>query len=234
MIHSGSRNLGHRIATFHHKKALELNEKWHSNIPNKECAFFSADSMEGETYLKDMNFALEYARENRQRMLTQIKEAILEIRPRTTFEQEINIHHNYAVLENHFGKNVWVHRKGAIRARKGELGIIPGSMGTPSYIVKGLGNPESFMSCSHGAGRKMGRMQATKTLTKEECDKAMRGVVFGRWSLVDKRVRKKLGKKALDLSEAPGAYKDIEDVIENELDLIKPMVKLRPIGVIKG
>jgi tRNA-splicing ligase RtcB len=120
---------------------------------------------------------------------------------------------------------VWVHRKGATSARKNETGIIPGSMGSPSYIVQGLGNPESFMSCSHGAGRVMGRNEASRTLSPQECDNAMEGIVFDRW----KRARGRL-----DLGEAPQAYKDIHAVIRAELDLIKPIATLRPLAVIKG
>ena len=142
------------------------------------------------------------------------------------FENEVNIHHNYAALEHHFGKNVWIHRKGATSAKKNEMGIIPGSMGSASYIVEGLGNSESFMSCSHGAGRKMGRADASRTLTVEECDKAMEGIVFGRWG--------KDRKGRIDLGEAPQAYKNIENVIGAEADLVKPLVKLTPLGVIKG
>jgi len=121
---------------------------------------------------------------------------------------------------------VIIHRKGATSARKGQKGIIPGSMGTPSYIVEGLGNPESFTSCSHGAGRKMGRKEASRVLSEEECDKAMEGVVFGRWG------QDRKGNS--DFGEAPQAYKDIEGVILSQLDLIKPIVKLHPLGVIKG
>ena len=146
------------------------------------------------------------------------------------FEIPVNIHHNYAVLENHFGRNVWIHRKGATSAKENEVGIIPGSMGTPSYIVEGLGNVESFMSCSHGAGRTMGRMQASRNLTVEECDKAMEGVVHDRWS----KVRRGKTKGMYDLGEAPQAYKNIDAVINSELDLIKPIVKLKPLGVVKG
>jgi len=138
----------------------------------------------------------------------------------------IDIHHNYAAWENHFGKNVLVHRKGATLARKGVKGIIPGSMGTPSYIVEGLGNPDSFNSCSHGAGRVMGRRDASRTLLEGDCEKAMEGIVFGGWG--------KDRKGNIDLGEAPQAYKDIDTVIEAELDLIKPLVKLRPLGVVKG
>ena len=127
---------------------------------------------------------------------------------------------------------MWIHRKGATSARLGETGIIPGSMGTWSYIVEGLGNPASFESCSHGAGRKMGRAAACRQLNQEDCDAAMGDVVFDRWKTGDVRGADK--KKLLDLSESPLAYKDIDAVIEAELDLIKPLVKLRPLAVVKG
>jgi tRNA-splicing ligase RtcB len=137
------------------------------------------------------------------------------------FESMINIAHNYVSLENHFGKNVWVHRKGATLARKGTIGIIPGSMGTSSYIVEGLGNPESFESCSHGAGRRMGRKEAIRTLNLEEEQAKMENV---------------LGKPRTqeDLEEAPGAYKDITTVMDNQKDLVKILVELKPLAVIKG
>lgn len=133
----------------------------------------------------------------------------------------VNIHHNYADMENHFKENVIVHRKGAIRMREGELGIIPGSMGTASYIVKGLGNEQSFMSASHGAGRRMGRKQAEKNLDPLEQERLMEGII----------TTSKL-KDILD--ECPGAYKKIEDVIENEADLVSVVLKLKPLASIKG
>jgi len=135
----------------------------------------------------------------------------------------INIAHNYATMENHFGQNVLVHRKGATRAYKDEIGIIPGSQGSKSYIVKGLGNPESFMSCSHGAGRKMGRGQAIKTLNLEEEVKKLNdlGVIHG--------IRNQR-----DLDEAPSAYKDISEVMENQSDLVEILIELTPLAVIKG
>jgi len=133
----------------------------------------------------------------------------------------INIAHNYARLENHFGKNVWVHRKGATRVRTGERGIIPGSMGTSSYIVEGLGNPESFHSCSHGAGRKLGRKAAAKALNLEEEQAKMVGILHGLRSISD-------------LDEAPGAYKNIDEVMKNQEDLVKILIKLKPLGSVKG
>jgi len=181
-----------------------------------------------------MNFALAYARENRARMMAVFKAVMAEVLPGIEFLEEINIHHNYAAIENHFGRNVWVHRKGATSAKKGELGIIPGSMGTPSYIVRGLGNPESFTSCSHGAGRRMGRMEASRRLTLEECERAMDGIVYDRWHKVRGGSRRKAKGGEFDFGEAPQAYKDIDSVIGNQRDLVDLVVKLRPLGVIKG
>lgn len=235
MLHSGSRNLGYRIASHYHKLAVELNSLWHSRIPSQDLAFLPAHSSEGLDYIRDMNFALEYAAENRKRMMDRFKETVTRHLDGIEFLQEINIHHNYAALENHFGKNLWVHRKGATSAKNGQMGIIPGSMGTPSYIVMGLGNPDSFESCSHGAGRVMGRLEASRNLTVDDCNKAMEGVVFDRWKTVKSRKKKsENGQRLMDLGEAPQAYKDIDSVIEAELDLIKPMVKLSPLGVVKG
>ena len=162
--------------------------------------------------------------------MNRFMEAFSSLFSNVNFNAPINIHHNYAALEKHFGENVWVHRKGATSARVNETGIIPGSMGSFSYIVEGLGNPESFMSCSHGAGRVMGRNQATQNLTTEECDRAMDGIVYDRW----KKVKRGKTKGLYDLGETPQVYKNIDAVIESEQDLIKPLVKLRPLGVVKG
>ena len=151
-----------------------------------------------------------------------IMEGIRLIKPNVEFGDLINIAHNYAAYEHHFGENVIVHRKGATRARMGEIGIIPGSMGTKSYIVEGLGNIESFESCSHGAGRRLSRAMARETLSlEEECRKMdERGIIHG------------MRRDGLD--EAPGAYKDIDRVMQFESDLVKPIVELLPIAVIKG
>ena len=159
------------------------------------------------------------------------KETLAEAVPETEFVREISIHHNYAAIEYQLGDNFYIHRKGATSAKKGEIGIIPGSMGTASYIVRGLGTPESFMSCSHGAGRRMSRIAASTTLTPEECDKAMEGIVCERWQKY-KGFGKAKGR--LDLSEAPQAYKDIEDVIASERDLVEPLVRLVPMASLKG
>ncbi len=174
-------------------------------------------------YLGEMDYCLKFAYANRLKMIENVKIAFIKIIGDVELEEPINIHHNYAVMENHFGKNVMIQRKGSTSAKKGEIGIIPGSQGTCSYIVEGLGNPESFKSCSHGAGRKMGRKDACRRLNLEEEKKKLdeKGILHA--------IR---GKN--DLDEASGAYKDIDVVMENQKDLVKILVKLEPLGVIKG
>jgi len=230
MIHSGSRNLGKQVADYYNKVAIELNKKWFSNT-QKELNFLPVDSEEGQAYIREMSYCVEFALANRKLMMDKIKDIFQKTdmtrigipRLSIVFEPMINIAHNYARLENHFGENVWVHRKGATLATKNTIGIIPGSQGTKSYIVKGKGNPESFMSCSHGAGRKMGRNEAIKNLNLEEEIKRLddMGVVHA--------IR---GVK--DLDEAPGSYKDIDIVMENQKDLVEILVELTPLAVIKG
>ena len=231
MIHSGSRNLGKRIEEHYHRIAARMCERFHTPLPDKDLAFLPIDEPAGHDYFTDMLFALRYAKENRRRMMETMKATLAEFVPGANFVRTIDIHHNYAAFEEHFGEKVCVHRKGATSAKLDEIGIIPGSMGTASYIVRGLGNPDSFMSCSHGAGRRMSRIAASTTLTVEECDKAMDGIVCERWHKY-KGFGKAKGK--LDLSEAPQAYKDIEDVITSELDLVEPLVRLVPLASLKG
>lgn len=237
MLHSGSRNLGHRIATHFHQAALDACRQYRVNLPDENLAFLPVGEGSvgpGNAYLAHMNFALRYALESRRRMMDVMFDSLgtlcvrLGIPCETLFRHDI--HHNYAAIENHFGRNVWVHRKGATSAKKDEIGMIPGSMGTASYIVRGLGNPESFCSCSHGAGRRMSRTAACQNLTVEECDRAMEGIVCGRWG----KVRHGNAKGLADLSEAPGAYKDIDAVIADESDLVTPETKLLPMLSIKG
>ncbi len=233
MLHSGSRNLGARVEQYYQKLAVKWNTRYHVQLSDPQLAFLPYESKEGQDYFRDMRYALDYALENRRRMMAVFKEVLHELAPQANFLQEVNIHHNYAAREEHFGEKYIIHRKGATSAKEGEIGIIPGSMGTASYIVRGRGNPESFMSCSHGAGRVMSRTQACKTLTVEECDRAMEGIAHDRWQKFDSRARK--GQKGmLDLSEAPQSYKQIDDVIAAELDLIEPLVRLTPLAVLKG
>lgn len=223
MIHSGSRNLGLKVATHYNDLAKELNKKWASSVPpSHDLAFLPLESKEAKNYLDEMNYCLEFAYANRLHMMEKVKKIFNEIH-KCKFGDMINIHHNFASMENHFGKNVMVHRKGATKADEGLKGIIPGSQGTYSYIVEGLGNVESFRSCSHGAGRKMGRKDACRRLNLEEEKKRLdeKGVVHS--------VR-----NVSDLDEAPGAYKDINIIMDNQKDLVKIITKLEPIGVIKG
>jgi len=220
MIHSGSRNFGLKTASEYHKKAQALCERWNSNIPDKELSFLPIETDEGHQYFDAMNYCLRFAQANRALMMSRLCEIVNKATGADKLD-EINIHHNYAVFENHYGKDVLIHRKGATKANIGLRGIIPGSMGTSSYIVEGLGNEESFQSCSHGAGRRMGRGEATRTLNLEEEQKKMAGIVHGL-------------RTSRELDEAPGSYKPIDEVMKNQEDLTHILVKLTPLGNIKG
>ncbi len=223
MIHSGSRNLGLKVAKHYNDIAKELNANYYSQvIKEKDLAFLVWDTVLANSYMREMQYCLDFALNNRMKMMDDIKGIFLH-HTDCEFEDFINIHHNYASMENHYGKNVVVHRKGATNAKLGQLGIIPGSQGTCSYIVRGLGNKESFESCSHGAGRKMGRKDAKKRLNLKEEQKLLndKGIIHS--------VR-----NVEDLDEAPGSYKDIDEVMGNQKDLVEIVIKLEPLGVIKG
>lgn len=222
MIHSGSRNIGYTVAQYYHRKAEELCNTMESTIP-KDLSFFPLDSEEADLYIHEMNYCIEFALQNRKLMMERVKSAFNDVAGGVEFDNFINKPHNFAAWETHFGEEVIVHRKGATRARKGEMGMIPGSQGSFSYLVKGKGNPESFESCSHGAGRVMSRNKARKTLSvKDETGQLKRmGVIHS--------IRSKK-----DLDEAPGSYKDIEQVMELQKDLVDLYVTLRPLAVIKG
>ena len=225
MVHSGSRNFGYKVAKYFNTIAKQLNKKWSSTIPESfDLAFLPDDTTQGKNYVEWMNLALDFAAENRQRILESVKREITRILPSVGFFNELNVHHNYAVKEMHFGKEVWVHRKGAINAEEGKIGIIPGSMGSFSYIVKGLGNKDSYNSCSHGAGRVIGRNEAKRKYSVEEVlqDIKKNNVVLGK------------RKKSDVAEECRMAYKDIDFVIGQQLDLIEPIKKLKTVAVIKG
>lgn len=221
MIHSGSRNIGYKVAKHYNELAKDLNSKWHTTVPKDwDLAFLPADSEEGIAYVQEMEYCTEFAKANRTFMMETIKESFQKhFKAKTTEEHDVP--HNYAAEEKHFGKKVWVHRKGATSAQEGQLGLIPGSQGTSSYVVEGLGNMFSFKSCSHGAGRKMGRNVAKRTLNLEEEQKKLEGIIHS--------VR-----NINNLDEASGAYKDIEKVMENQKDLVKIVTKLSPLAVVKG
>jgi len=224
MVHSGSRNLGKKVADHHIRIANEQTEKSEVNIPcSWELDYLYINSIEGRYYIDEMRYCMLFAKANRLYMMDEIQKIILNEYPETRFISEYDVHHNYAEIENHYDQNVMVHRKGATSARKGEIGIIPGSQGTSSYIVEGRGNQKSFMSCSHGSGRTMGRGVAKRTLNFEE-----------QKSLLDNQgiIHDMISVDALD--EAPGAYKQIEEVIKQQMDLVKPIVRLTPLAVIKG
>ena len=223
MIHSGSRNIGLKVCNYYNEIAERMNEKWFSSVDVKqELAFLPMETPESKQYFSEMNYCLDFAKANRELMMSDIQEIFYK-ELNATPEEIINIHHNYAAWENHFGKNVIIHRKGATSAKLGQYGIIPGSQGTKSYIVKGKGNPDSFQSCSHGAGRRMGRKQAERELNLEEEIK----------KLDDQGILHAIRGKG-DLDEAAGAYKDISEVMKQQEDLVDIVVELTPMGVIKG
>ena len=224
MIHSGSRNLGKKVADYYNNRAVELCKMWKQEdlIKNQLCVLpMGTDDF--TLYHKEMSICLNFSNANRSLMAKFIKEAFVEILSDIEFEDEINIQHNYAALENHFGKNVWVHRKGATLARENTIGIIPGSQGTSSYIVRGKGNEASLCSCSHGAGRKMSRKKAREELNLENEKKVLddKGILHGIRGVAD-------------LDEASSAYKDIDVVMSEQQDLVDILVKLEPLAVVKG
>ncbi len=224
MIHSGSRNLGKQVGDYYNKIAATLNERWHSVVsPDIRLPFLARGTREFGMYWNEMKYCIDFALCNRKLMMERIEEVIADSLNGIEFEPMINIAHNYAAMENHFGHNVIVHRKGATLAREGVIGIIPGSQGTASYIVEGLGNPDSFCSCSHGAGRVLSRTMAIKTLDmqQEVAQLEAKGIIHAIRSQGD-------------MQEASGAYKDIEEVIANEADLVKVKTRLLPVAVIKG
>ena len=224
MVHSGSRNLGFQVANHYNRIAVALNNKYGQKIPPKwQLDPLPADSETGQQYFREMSYCLRFAAASRQAMLTNLIELVADFDPEVEFGELIDVAHNYAALEVHFGREVFVHRKGATRAGAGETGIIPGSQGSYSYIVRGLGNKDSFLSCSHGAGRRLGRKQAQRELDlKAEIDRLDKlGVIH---SIRNQK----------DLDEAAGAYKDITRVIDLQKDLVEVVSVLKPLGVIKG
>jgi tRNA-splicing ligase RtcB (3'-phosphate/5'-hydroxy nucleic acid ligase) len=222
MLHSGSRNIGKVIAEHHITKAKGLMEQMFISLPDPDLAYFAQGTSEFKQYVADVEWCQRYAMANREEMMRRIlKDLSYTLNSGAIIPSLcVNCHHNYLARENHYNKNVIVTRKGAVRARIGDLGIIPGSMGTKSYIVEGLGNPESFCSCSHGAGRRMSRAQARKTFTTEDLKMQTAGV----------ECRKDGGV----LDEIPGAYKDIDEVMSNQKDLVKVIATLKQFMCIKG
>ena len=222
MLHSGSRGVGNRIGTHFIEVAKKDMERWFINLPDKDLAYLPEGSDHFNQYVEAVEWAQEYARINREVMMARVIAAVRSEMPIAfeTHAQAVNCHHNYVSRENHYGENVLLTRKGAVRARKDELGIIPGSMGARSFIVRGLGNDESFHSCSHGAGRVMSRTQAKKVVSLDEHVAATEGV----------ECRKDAGV----IDETPAAYKPIDQVMEAQKDLVEIVHTLRQVVCVKG
>jgi tRNA-splicing ligase RtcB (3'-phosphate/5'-hydroxy nucleic acid ligase) len=223
MLHSGSRNIGKVLAEKHIDKAKGIMKQMFISLPDPDLAYFAQGTPEFTAYVNDVHWAQDYAMMNRAEMMRRILKDLgymfnngVPLEPMVS----VNCHHNYLEWEHHYGQNVIVTRKGAVRARAGDLGIIPGSMGTRSYIVRGKGNPESFDSCSHGAGRKMSRTKARATFTVADLERQTLGV----------ECRKDVG----ILDEIPGAYKPIEEVMANQSDLVEIVAELKQILCVKG
>jgi tRNA-splicing ligase RtcB len=224
MLHSGSRNLGKTICDEFHKRALAQDRAWHAALPHDELAYLPVGSDDFAAYWSAMEFALRFAEVNRSRMLDVVERSFEHLTTIGRFDRLVDVHHNYAAWENHLGRNGIVHRKGAVRARAGEVVLIPGSMGTASYVGEGLGNAESFMTCQHGAGRAMSRAAARKAKTSRE--------VYDEMAALGVVLRSSEPKGVAE--EAAFAYKDIESVMAASASLVRPTKRLTPVGVVKG
>ena len=221
MLHSGSRGVGNRIGTYFIALAKREMERWFIHLPDRDLAYLAEGSAYFGDYVKAVGWAQDFARVNRQVMMERVLGVLeSEFRDFSLGETAVNCHHNYVARERHFGAEVWVTRKGAVRADAGELGIIPGSMGVKSYIVRGKGNPDSFRSCAHGAGRRMSRTAARKRFTLEDHARATAGV--------------ECRKDAAVIDETPGAYKDIDAVMAAQADLVDVVHTLKQVVCVKG
>lgn len=223
MLHSGSRGVGNRIGSYFIETAKEEMRRWHIKLPDADLAYLAEGSEHFDDYVEAVHWAQDYAKTNRELMMNAVIGAVRSTGLVPAFEAEleaVNCHHNYVAREHHYGENVLVTRKGAVRARLGDMGIIPGSMGARSYIVRGLGNPESFHSCSHGAGRAMSRTEAKRRFTVADHAAATAGV--------------ECRKDAEVIDETPGAYKPIDAVMHAQRDLVEVMYTLRQVVCVKG
>jgi tRNA-splicing ligase RtcB len=226
MLHSGSRNIGKVLAERHIEKARDIMKAYFIDLPDPDLAFFAQRTPEFKAYITDLQWAQRYAKANRHEMLLRVLREVYRhiFGPAVAFDLStlfhVDCHHNYTAMENHFGHNVWVTRKGAVSAKAGEFGIIPGSMGTRSFIVRGKGNPESFCSCSHGAGRRMSRTKAKAQYNLADMASQTEGVECRK----DEDV----------IDEIPAAYKDIDQVMANQADLVEPIFELKQLICVKG
>lgn len=218
MLHSGSRGIGNLLAQHHIDVARSLAHN--AALPDRDLAVFLAGTPQMAAYRHDLYWAQDYARRNRVVMLRLVSDVLRKHFPAVAFDEPISCHHNYVAEETHFGEDVLVTRKGAIRAGRGELGIIPGSMGTGSYIVRGLGNPDAYESASHGAGRRMSRTKARKRYSAKDLAAQTAGV----------ECRKDSGV----VDEIPAAYKDLDEVMRNQADLVEVVTKLKQVICVKG
>lgn len=221
MLHSGSRGIGNVLGRYFIAAARKDMQRHQVNLPDRDLAYFSEGANLFDDYVEAVEWAQDYAAANRRQMMTLILDAIAPHLPRfETSNEAINCHHNYVARESHFGAQVFLTRKGAISAREGELGIIPGSMGAKSYIVRGRGNAQSFHSCSHGAGRRMSRTEAKKR--------------FDRFDLIAQTEGVECRKDGGVIDEIPGAYKDIDQVMANQTDLVEVVHTLKQVLCVKG
>jgi tRNA-splicing ligase RtcB len=223
MLHSGSRGVGNRMGSYFIEVARKDMERLFLNLPDRDLAYFPEGTEHFHDYVEAVEWAQEYARWNRDLMMERLVSAVREsgeLKPFSAEVKAINCHHNYVARENHYGENVLVTRKGAVRAREGDMGIIPGSMGARSYIVRGKGNPESFQSCSHGAGRAMSRNEAKRRFTLADHARMTEGVECRK----DKDV----------IDETPAAYKPIEAVMKAQADLVDIVHELHQVVCVKG
>ena len=221
MLHSGSRGIGNVIGRYFIALAQRDMADQLGRLPDKDLAYFTEGAQHFDEYVEAVAWAQDYAMINRREMMRAIVEVLTRKLPSFNITKEaINCHHNYVVQEHHFGANVYVTRKGAIRAGEGELGIIPGSMGAKSYVVRGKGNADAFCSCSHGAGRRMSRTKAKKQFDQSDLERQTQGVECRK----DKGV----------IDEIPGAYKDIDEVMENQTDLVEVVHTLKQVLCVKG
>lgn len=223
MLHSGSRGVGNRIGSYFIELAKKDMRTWHANLPDENLAYLREGTEYFDDYVEAVDWAQDFARQNRNLMMENVIKALQEVKGVRRFKTEkqaVNCHHNYVSREHHFGQDVWITRKGAVSARRDELGIIPGSMGARSFIVRGLGNPESFHSCSHGAGRVMSRNQAKKRISLDEHLQATAGVECRKDEAV--------------IDETPAAYKPIDAVMKAQSDLVEIVHTLKQVVCVKG
>jgi tRNA-splicing ligase RtcB (3'-phosphate/5'-hydroxy nucleic acid ligase) len=222
MLHSGSRGVGNAIGTHFIELAKKDAERHQRNLPDKDLAYFEEGAQYFGDYVRGVSWAQKFAMRNREVMMANLIATVRKVinKPFESHVEAVNCHHNYVQQERHFGEDVFVTRKGAVSAKRGEMGIIPGSMGARSYIVRGLGNPESFESCSHGAGRVMSRTKAKKMFTVEDQVKATAGV--------------ECRKDADVIDEIPMAYKDIDAVMAAQDDLVEVVHTLKQVVCVKG